>query len=452
MAVLRKEGFRILGVDADPLVREFMKKAFRPPRYIVETAENGKEGLEVAKRFKPDLIISDVVMPEMDGFAFCKALRADVEFANTIFLLSSATATEAKDAIRGLKGGADDYLLKPLEEEQTRAKVDAFLRIKVLQDSLLDTNRKLHRTVAELQKHKKKLEEANRQLAEEKEMLKNSFKEVSFLMNELDSSNKHFQELSQKYEANFNAMVELLSTIVDLRHPRHKGRPQRVAKIAKELGKVFITKPTELKTLEIAALLHDLGTVGLPDALLQKNPADYTPVEEEMVLQHPLVGQSLLESYEGLEEVAKVIRHLHENYDGTGIPDHLAGEEIPVQSRIIRVAKDYAEAVSASGKGLSPEDALREMRLKVGRFYDPLILAELEQYAAKSGEAKAETKTRLVRIADLKEGMVLSQDLFTSTGIMLMPHGTKLTSAGIKCILNYNRTDTLPREILVNSD
>lgn len=446
---LKRQKFRILAVDDDEITLRFVKVIFSDEKYDVEVARDGVEGVEKALEFSPDLIISDVVMPNMDGYEFNKEIRKNDTFKNIIFVLSSATLLEVKDAVKALKGGADDYLLKPFDKEQTRAKVDALLRIKVLQDDLFDSNEKLSLTVSELEEHKKVLEEKNRIIEKEKERLNNSLKEISYLVEELEASHQKQVDLNQEMKKNFDDVISLLSTLIELRTPEDKGHSQRVSEIASFIAEQLDLSEKERSDIEIGAALHEIGKIGIPDALFMKDPAEYSAEEKQRVMLHPLVGESLLKDYAGLGNVSKIIRHSKENIDGSGYPDGVSSNDIPLGSRIIRVASAFDNLSYQYEEVSAIYDVIDNMQKSVNIEYDAHVLQLVKEYVESTKDRRSSSRTRKVSISELTEGMVLASDLFTNSGIKLMPKDTELTESSVRSILNYHKTDPLPQGISI---
>jgi response regulator RpfG family c-di-GMP phosphodiesterase len=445
----KKEVHRILVVDDDPFILNYFQFLLRPPRYQVEVAEDAESALEKTVKIRPDLVISDVVLPGMSGYDLCKAIRSIPELENIIFILTSSELTEEKDATKGLTAGADDYLMKPYNNEQTKAKIDSFLRIKKLQDDLVRSNRELSATVRELEQHKKLLEETNRILEQDKQRLRNSLREISYLTDELEKSHRRQVELNHTLKKNFDDLVTLLSTIVEHRNPYFKGHSQKVAEASLFIAKALGLDEKEIRNIEIAALLHEIGKIGIPDEIISKHPDDYTDQERLIVQQHPLVGESLLKGYSGLEGAARIIRHLHENVDGSGYPDGLAGDKIPIGSRIIKLASCFDKMTYNAEESGQIYRAVEALALQADVEYDALLVQYLKKYVDTFADRRKKRRTGVVNIIDLKEGMVLSKDLYTSTGIKLIPKDTKLTSSSIKCIMNYNKTDPLKEGISI---
>ncbi len=443
------DSFRILVLDDDPLILKYYQVIFQLPRYHVQTAENGEEGLERARSFHPHLIISDVIMPKMDGYQFCKALRSEEQFQNTILIMSSSVLTEVKDAVKALEGGADDYLMKPIGEEQAKAKVEAFLRIKVLQDDLIDSNARLQQTVTDLEEHKQIILEKNEALKKEKEIIKNSLKEKSYLLGELEESNHALAAMNDRFAVNFDSLVKILAKIIEFRRPKNKGHANKVAEIAVKIAGKFEIDEEAVREINIAALLHEIGITALPDEIISKDPSELTIKDQQVIDQYPVIGERLLKNYDGLENVAHLVRHLLENVDGSGFPDGIIGNEIPLGARILRVAKDFDDTLFENGGSEVSNAIIQSMKTQVDEKYDDQVI---RQMIATLDESSITTDTNYdhVYMSDLRSGMKLAEDLYTESGVMLIPEGSELSDGLIESIMKYNAIETLDQRIKIN--
>ncbi len=440
--------FKILAIDDDPNILRLLEHMFKGKNYTFYQAEDGKTGLEKARSIRPDLIISDVLLPDINGFEICKIIRADSDFETVKFVFMSGIGKKEK-AIQGLEIGADDYLTKPFYPDQVRAKIDALLRIKSLQDDLVKANDELLKANEELRRYQTLLESANKAAENEKQRLNNTLKEISFLMDELEQSHKQQVELNQTLEKNSNDLVNLLATIVELRNPDNKNHIREVAKMSIYIATELDLDSKMVKDIRVAALLHEIGKVGVPDEIVRKSPSEWTEKEKQIMSQHPLVGESLLSGYTGLENAATIIRHIYENVDGSGEPDRLVGSNIPVGSRILRVCSDFDDRTYLAREADELWKVFNDMLEHSETYYDSHILMGLKEYIKSIAERRTARLTKKIVVTELEEGMVLANDLYTTTGLKLMPEGTVLTEANIKTILNYNKTDTLKEGILI---
>ena len=150
---------------------------------------------------------------------------------------------------------------------------------------------------------------------------------------------KLLEEIERK-ERREREIIELLSITEELKDPYTRGHSQNVALYSEEIGKALGLEEREIKTLSMAALLHDIGKLGVPDWLLLK-PSPLSEDEFNLIKLHTVLGEKILSRIEGFEEVARIVRYHHEKVDGSGYPDGLKGDEIPLLSRIISVADIY---------------------------------------------------------------------------------------------------------------
>jgi HD-GYP domain-containing protein (c-di-GMP phosphodiesterase class II) len=196
-------------------------------------------------------------------------------------------------------------------------------------------------------------------------------------------------EVATERNARLRAAKNLVR-FVDARDPSTASHSEIVSTLAEAIGIQLGLEPETVERLRLGGLLHDLGKIGLPDAILRA-PRALTPDEFETVRRHPEFGHSLLEGL-GIEPVDDWVLHHHEHWDGSGYPDGLAGELIPLGARIILVA-DAFEAITADRpyrEARSVEVALVELRNNAGSQFDPNVVAALERHLADAGEPAAE--------------------------------------------------------------
>jgi HD-GYP domain-containing protein (c-di-GMP phosphodiesterase class II) len=193
----------------------------------------------------------------------------------------------------------------------------------------------------------------------------------------------------------------------------------------------------------VAALLHDIGKIGLPDKLLHK---PFTMLDEEeraAVIKHPVVGQAALMALEQLHGAAKLIRSHHERFDGLGFPDHLAGLAIPLGARVLAVANEY-DAVQlghVTSKRLNAQDALVFIREGRGKRYDPQVVDAFVAIMGGDGEGAAKGGEIVLPVGDLKAGMVLARDLITRDGMLLLARDYVLDEPLVDQLKSYERTE-----------
>jgi putative nucleotidyltransferase with HDIG domain len=191
---------------------------------------------------------------------------------------------------------------------------------------------------------------------------------------------RHSYQTTNYLQRQTEDALKALMRTVDERDNETFDHSERVSKLAKEIGKAMGMPPAELDLLVPAALLHDLGKVGMESNILFK-PGGLTPAERQRAQRHAAVGAELLSKFPLFEKGALLVRHHHEQYDGNGYPDRLKGEKIPLGARIIAVADAYQAMTEDRPyrRALPPEQALGEMRKCSGTQFDPRVVQALIQ-------------------------------------------------------------------------
>lgn len=438
---------KILCVDDDNTTLLLYKKYLKDTGYVVLSATDARDGLELAKAETPDVIVSDVVMPGDTGFDFCAKVREEPRLATTIFLLASGKKTNAADSLKGVDVGADDYLMKPFEQDELIAKLKAFLRIKNLQDDLQKSNRALNKAVETLNAYKAELEEKNTALTEEKEMLENSLKQISLMVEEREKTNRELAHANQNHEKDIGSLIAILSDIIESKRQYHRGHSKKVAEISVFIATALDLSETEIRDIEIAALLHELGKLTIPEDLAMKNPENYTQQEMDFLVQHPAKGAKALEKFTGFGNVAEIIRHFHENYDGSGCPDNLRGDDIPIGARIIAAANLFDNLLfrKQDGNAAATFAILDDL---MGARFDPAIGHYLHQYA-RAHPPDETARTRELQLYELQPGMTLASGIYTINGTKLLPIDTVLTESAINRLANYNKTEPIKDTVFI---
>ncbi len=249
---------------------------------------------------------------------------------------------------------------------------------------------------------------------------------------ELAHSHKELHQIADE-------LVEVISMLLDLRVPDASRRGRRVAEIAEYLGRQVGLSGKPLQELTWAAKLRELGKSGLSDELLAKPRQMRTESDKDLYNRYPVWGGIVLGGMPGLRAAATMIYHQLENFDGTGFPNGLQGTGIPVGSRILRVAAAF-EMVAGDSEG-SQEQALQVLERGTNREFDPLLVRFMASYLEFASSPDWDSNVMRVPLAELQEGQTLAEDLWTRSGVKLLPRGTKLTHHKIELILNYRSKD-----------
>ncbi len=431
---------KILCIDDDPgllkIVRQILEKNFSKDVLEIFEARDGAQGLQMTQNLEPDIILSDIHMAEMDGFEICKRVRQ--QGINAAVILMSAYDVEQDHAIRAREAGADAFLAKPIKKGELLFAVNFVLRVASLNEAITTKNHQLEQSVSQLRQFQHKLTALNEELKADKRRLNENLKEVVQLNHQLESKNTQILSMNAELAGRFESTVKLLSNIIELHQSQHRGHAERVARISTYIAKKMGLPEQQANNIKTAALVHELGIVSLPSEQKVEEAVDET--SSRKLTSHPLVAEMLLKSFPGFELVSNIIRHLHENVDGSGVPDHLTGDRIPIGSRIVSMASYFDHALMA-GEQISQEKAFSQVEGQSGSMFDEKLVALLSDWVAEQNPEKQATFE--VNIFSLKEGMELASDIYSESGINLLRKGTVLKKDILNRVLKFHNVDPI---------
>ena len=425
----------LLFVDDEANILSSLKRLFRPFGYTIFTAESGLQGLEIMARETVDLVVSDMRMPEMNGAQFLEKVRERWPDTVRILLTGYAEIGATIDAIN--KGQIYRYVSKPWEDNDITLIVKHALQQKTLE------------------REKKRLEElTRRQNAELKELNASLEDKVMARTEELRQTMGFLETAHEKLKKSFITSIQVFSNLIEMRSATLMGHSRRVADLARGIAQRMTMSGAEVQDVFVAGLLLDVGKIGLSDQLLDKPFASLTAEERSKVVKYPVKGQMALMALEQLEGAAKLIHSHRERFDGMGFPDKLAGFNIPLGARILALAKDYDVAVTGTvfAKPMRPTEAVLFIQDGQGKRYDPAVVDAFMNLMRKGegAEKTSDARTELqLRIGQTKPGMVLSRDLVTATGEMLLSKGHALNEQLIEQIRGFERMDGNPLTIFI---
>lgn len=404
-------------VDDEANILKSLRRLFDDEPFEVETAASGEDALVFLRaKVEVGVIVTDQRMPGMSGAQFLEKAREIVPEAVRIVLTGYADVVAAVDAIN--KGGAHRYITKPWNDQDLVLAV----REAAQRYSLVRENRRLTGVVL-------------RQNKELKEWNVNLEQRVAGQTGEIRRQNETLCALNEKLQRNFADMLGAFAALIELRGSASRDHSRNVAALAERIACSMALPAEEIETIRVAALLHDIGKIGCSDLLLRKVEKSMTPAEKAAYMEHPVRGQTAIDTIEELRPAGVIIRGHHECWDGSGFPDNLHGEAIPVGSRIVAVADFLDHEIASRRNGSTPDSVLDALRALLGTRFDPRlfrcaaetvppVFAELPQAA---GAVEME-----LSLEDLCEGMVLSRDIVSGTGILLLRAGMTLDSSSIK--------------------
>uniref|UniRef100_C6DZA7 Response regulator receiver modulated metal dependent phosphohydrolase n=1 Tax=Geobacter sp. (strain M21) TaxID=443144 RepID=C6DZA7_GEOSM len=412
--------------DEENILRAIGRLLLEEDDLEVLTATSGTEGLEVLKQH-PDVavILSDQRMPGMLGADFLHQARGIAPDAVRMVLTGYADMAATMDAIN--KGGASRYITKPWDERMLRLAIMEGVE----QYRLLQENRRLTALV----------ERQNEELSEWNCNLKSRVLEQTATIRQ---QNQTLKERSEQIDKAFRNTIVAFSRLIEQHSTRLQKHTTNVTELSMRVAKELHLPQGEVETLRNAALLHDIGAIGLPGAILAKPTDLLTSQELEIFMQHAVRGQTALDEVEELREAGVIVRHHHENYDGTGFPDRLAGERIPLGSRIIAFAdfidRELAEDQDESAIASMLERVKKELGHRLDPALFPIIKPHLSEVYPASQRMPALVEKEL-RPQQLLEGMLVTRNLYTGSGLLLLSKGTRLDEYQIANIARHYKID-----------
>lgn len=328
-------GERILVVDDEEAIREIVCSMLTAAHYQCSQASSGRNALAVLDSGEQfELMLSDLMMADLDGMGLLE--RTKEKFPEMPVVMVTAVH-DISAALKAIRDGAYDYLLKPFEREQLLATV--------------------HRALE------------NRRLRMENQAYQNKLEGL------VTARTQQLQKTMSELERSYDITLQALGGALDMKDAETEGHSKRVTAftiaIARQLGLTL----DQIRVIARGAFLHDIGKMAIPDAILRK-PAALNPEETAIVREHCYRGFQILRNIPFLTEAAEIVYSHQERWDGTGYPRGLKGEEIPLGARIFSIA-DTLDAITSDRPyrpAQSVSAALKEIKAWRGRQFDPKIV------------------------------------------------------------------------------
>lgn len=345
----KKEVPRILIVDDVENNRFVLRDIIQEMGYMPILTENGMQALKVVERMRPQLIILDVAMPEMDGHEFCQIMKADAQTREIPIIFISAF-DDPSDVVKGFSLGGEDYITKPFIPEVVKARVGLHLK-------LYDANRELQEANRLLQKS---VNEQLKQIELEK-------KNVLYALIRVARENACYDEdHMERLCYNCRVLAEAMQLSADYSH---------------------LISDTYIDTIELAVPLCDLGNLAIPTYILQKKDP-LLPEDMAVIRTHTTIGAKILKDIQSMGDYndfiqmsIEIAEYHHENWDGTGYPSGKKEEEIPLSAQIVALVSAFC-AITENRIYRDPyhmEEALNILEAESGKKFNPAIFAILRK-------------------------------------------------------------------------
>ena len=325
---------QILVVDDEEAIREVVSTMLESKGYRCTAVSNGRAAQEQVKRATPDLVLSDMIMPEMDGIKLLDWMR---EYDPEVPVIMVTAIHDISTALEAIRRGAYDYILKPFEKDQLFLGVGRALQHR--------------RLVAENRSYQLKLEQ---QVEERTAQLSGALAQL---------------------EQSYDDTLEALGSALDLKDAETEGHCQRVTAFTISIAKAMPVPSPYLPVLARAAFLHDIGKMAIPDGILRK-PGPLTDDEKQIMRKHCEIGYNMLIRIPFLRDAAEIVLAHQEFYDGTGYPRGLKGDQIPLGARIFTIADSLDAMISDRPyrRALPMPHAREEIRRCAGTQFDPKVV------------------------------------------------------------------------------
>jgi putative two-component system response regulator len=313
----------ILIADDQAANRELLEELLTAEGFKVVSTCNGVEALHRLSLVPIDLVILDVMMPELSGFASCEKIKANPEtYLIPVILITALSGKQ--DRIEGIRAGADDFLTRPVDRTELLARVRSLLRLKLRTDEL------------------------------------------------------------ERAES----VLFTLARSIEGKDPYTHGHCERLSDYSARLGQHLGLADDQITALRRAGVVHDIGKIAVPDAILLK-PGKLTEDEWKLIREHPAVGERICAPLKSFRSVLPIIRNHHEKFDGSGYPDGLRGENIPITARVLQIVDVYDALTTERPykKAFSITEALQTMKEEVTRgWWDAHVFDQFERLV-RSGTA-----------------------------------------------------------------
>ena len=313
----------ILVADDQASNRELLEELLTAEGFKVASVANGAAALEQLTTAPIDLVLLDVMMPQLTGFQACEKIKSNPDTYLIPVILITALS-DKQDRIEGIRSGADDFLTRPVDRTELLARVRSLLKLKLRTDEL------------------------------------------------------------ERAES----VLFTLARCIEGKDPYTLGHCERLAEYSARLGEELNLPEEQLVALRRAGIVHDVGKVAIPDAILLK-PGGLTPEEWTIIREHSVIGERICAPLKSFRLVLPIIRHHHEKLDGSGYPDGLRGDAIPVTARVLQIVDVYDALTTERPykKAFSVTDSLQTMKDEVAKgWWDPHIFDQFERLV-RSGEA-----------------------------------------------------------------
>ncbi len=378
-------------------LKTLINKVF--PKSIVYIATDGVYASDFINKLNSlTIILCDLNLPGLNGLQILEKMRANENTKDNYFILMTV-ATDKDTNVKALQKGVDEFLNKPFEFVEVLSK------------------------------------------------LRNGFKQINYVY-QLQEKEKKIEELEIERTKTNDKLKNMLRQFQGIRLPEVSNQLKLVTEMAIWIS-MHYTEMNEkkLKVIADASSLACIGKVYLNDKYINENVTSNGLLKNEIMEKIPINAKEILSNVGDFEDVTDIIYHIYENFDGSGYPEKIKSWQIPLGARILRVLLDYLEI--AGGKMVENSKLIEQLTHETNRIYDFKVVALFDQYFARQITKSRRSYEVPVRRIELKEGMVITRNIITESGIKLVGSEVKLTADSLETLLHITETDPVIGNIYV---
>ncbi|HDZ9285330.1 TPA: two-component system response regulator [Vibrio cholerae] len=441
---MHDEKLNVLLLDDENDILKALNRVLRMD-YNVVTFDNGADALEYLQENPIHIIISDMRMPEMDGADFLAKAREMQP--DTVRLLLTGYA-DIQSTVRAVNaGGIHTYISKPWDNENLKlivGKAAEFYRL----------SRDKERLTIELEERNKELEVANQALAENNHKLAQFNQELEAKVQErtvaLQESNKRLESLLASRNKTFKDILAMVTAIIQHRTGFPADHAERIANQAKSVVLKLKLSEAVASHVYLCGLMHQIGLIAETSndwKVVKVHQDSEIPITPNV---NPILGAEIVGRIKRFEPLMEIIRHQDELYDGTGKPDHLRGEQIPIGARIIKVVKDYDFFVAGANnpRRMHTKSAQGYLRQQSEVYYDPKVVEAFITIV--SAVTRIEEGMELcVSLSEVRPGMVIKRDIYLPNGNLMLTAGNAMSEPLLRKLKELEQEMNMPIPVYI---
>jgi len=417
---------KLLIVDDEPEVLKSLARLLKK-HFELHLFDNAEEALAFLTNTHCHLILSDMKLPRMNGAEFLNHATKLSPLSKKVVLTGHADIDEAKDVVNN--ANISRYFTKPWQNKE-----------------LLSGLSELVTLYNEEQKHKRvihSLKGSNFKLSAAKKVMNETIENMLISHSQTNQQNEELFHLNDE-------LIDFSARLINLLVGDDTGHNYRIAQQARLIAKILNASNEEQEAIYLAGLYYSVGLASLPEELRNLTREEMSPMQQHQWISSVQVSAEILQEIKPLAAVAHIVQHIYEHFDGTGLPDKLAGDDIPLGARILFVVICYDRILQGKvySYTLGQEEALNKIKSLSNKVFDANVLKAFELLL---GKKDAENFEYAISVDKIEEGMVASEDVVNHHGQTLIAKNVIISQAMIEALLLYNKTRKLPMTIFVKS-